>query len=137
MPRDPNLRMQQPAASGLAALAALGVAHALWALFQWTQLVAARTGGQSFCGFGDAGGQACTAVWDSGFASTVQTYTALPVAGWGLVWSLVRWRRGYHLRFSPTGRSLVPETRSRDHQPSVLPQKFVRRISGISRPLTV
>jgi serine/threonine-protein kinase len=80
---------QRPAAAGLAALTALGVAHALWTLFQWTQLVAARTGGQSFCGFGDAASQACTAVWDSELASTVQAYTALPVAGWGLVWSLV------------------------------------------------
>ena len=89
MLQSPNIRKQHPAASGLAALTALGVAHALWALFQWTQLVAARTGGRPFCGFGDTGGQACTAVWDSEFASAVQTYTALPVAGWGLVWSLV------------------------------------------------
>jgi protein-disulfide isomerase len=80
---------QRPAASGLAALTALGIAHALWALFQWTQLVAARTGGKSFCGFQDAGSQACTAVWNSELASAVQAYTAVPVAGWGLVWSLV------------------------------------------------
>ena len=64
---------QRPAAAGLAALTALGGAHALWALFQWTQLVAARTGGESFCGFGDAGSQACTAVWDSALASALQS----------------------------------------------------------------
>ena len=77
MSPTPSTAAQRPAASGLAALTALGVAHALWALFQWTQLVAARTGGQSFCGFGDAGSQACAAVWDSAFASAVQAYTAL------------------------------------------------------------
>ena len=77
---------QRPAASGLAALTALGIAHALWALFQWTQLVASRTGGSSFCGLGDS--TTCAEVWDSPFATLVQDWTGVPIAGWGLVWSL-------------------------------------------------
>jgi serine/threonine-protein kinase len=86
---NPRATAQRPAAAGLAALAAIGVAHALWSLFQWTQLVAARTGGRSFCGFSGTDTEVCTAIWDSAFASAVQAYTALPVAGWGLAWSLV------------------------------------------------
>lgn len=66
----------------------VGVAgvHALWALFQWTQLVAARTGGSSFCGL--SGSTSCVDVWNSPFASAVQGLTGMPIAGWGLVWSL-------------------------------------------------
>ncbi len=60
--------------------------HGGWALFQWTQLVAARSGGEPFCGLGD--GATCTEIWDSSFAGAVQAWTGVPIAGWGLVWSL-------------------------------------------------
>jgi outer membrane biosynthesis protein TonB len=66
---------------------ALAAAHALWALFQWTQLILARRGGDHFCGLGEPG--SCAAVWDLPLASAVQGGTGLPVAGWGLVWSVV------------------------------------------------
>lgn len=74
----------KPAA--LAAAAGLAATSALWALFQWTELRVARSGGDSFCGFG--GGDTCARIWDSPLASTVQELTGVPVAGWGLVWSL-------------------------------------------------
>ena len=89
MNEAPTSAKQRPSAPALAALTALGAAHALWTLFQWTQLVAARTGGQPSCGFGSGDAQACTAVWNSELASAVQSLSGLPVAGWGLVWSLV------------------------------------------------
>jgi serine/threonine-protein kinase len=81
-----SLENDRPTARGLALAVALAGVHALWALFQWTQLVAARSGGPSFCSFGDSG--SCTEVWDSGFATAIQEWTGVPVAGWGLVWSL-------------------------------------------------
>jgi len=81
-PTDTGAR---PSARGLALLVLTAFVHALWALFQWTQLVASRTGGSSFCGIGD--GTSCREIWDSPFASAIQGWTGLPVAGWGLVWS--------------------------------------------------
>ncbi len=77
---------QRPTPLALAAIIGLGVVHALWALFQWTQLVAARTGGTSFCGLGES--TACAEIWDSPFATAIQEASGMPVAGWGLVWSL-------------------------------------------------
>jgi protein-disulfide isomerase len=69
--------------AGVVAVAGL---HALWALFQWNQLVAARTGGSAFCGISESA--SCTQIWDSAFASAIQNWTGVPVAGWGLIWSL-------------------------------------------------
>ena len=66
---------------------ALAAAHALWSLFQWDQLILARRGGDFFCGLGKAEG--CATVWDLPIATAVQGGTGLPVAGWGLVWSVV------------------------------------------------
>jgi serine/threonine-protein kinase len=65
----------------------LAAVHALWSLFQWTQLILARRGGEHFCGLGEPG--SCAAVWDLPLASAIQDATRLPVAGWGLVWSAV------------------------------------------------
>jgi serine/threonine-protein kinase len=76
----------RPTPKALASIITLAFAHGLWTLFQWTQLVAARTGGSSFCGIGES--TVCSELWDSGFATAIQEWTGLPVAGWGLVWSL-------------------------------------------------
>ena len=76
-----------PDARSCAKLVALGALSALWSLFLWAELVVARSGGSAFCGFG--GRFDCNAVWSSAFASAVHGWTGLPVAGWGLVWSLV------------------------------------------------
>jgi serine/threonine-protein kinase len=67
-------------------LAALGALSALWSLFLWTELVLSRSGGSSFCGSG--GKFDCTGVWNGALASAVHRLTGLPVAGWGLVWSV-------------------------------------------------
>lgn len=79
----------KPSALGLAVCAGLGTAMALWSLFQWTQLVTDRTGGEAYCGISEADGQACSAIWDSALAMAVQTTSGLPIAGWGVVWGLV------------------------------------------------
>jgi serine/threonine-protein kinase len=71
----------------LAKLAVLGTLSALWSVVLWEELVRVRSGGGSFCGLG--GKFDCSAVWNGAFASTVHKLTALPVAGWGLVWSVV------------------------------------------------
>ena len=76
-----------PTASELAIAAALAAVHALWSLFQWDQLILARRGGDFFCGLGEAEG--CATVWDLPIATSIQGGTGLPVAGWGLVWSVV------------------------------------------------
>jgi serine/threonine-protein kinase len=81
MPRalPPNLlRTPLWIAAGCAA------ANALWSAFLWQQLLVARSGGEAFCAFG--GG--CGALWDGPFANAVHAATGLPVAAWGLVWSL-------------------------------------------------
>jgi len=70
----------------LGALAGLGALAALWALYLWSELVAARRGGTPFCAFGESD---CAALWDAGFASAIHRATGLPVAGWGLVWGIV------------------------------------------------
>jgi serine/threonine-protein kinase len=77
----------RPSPGSLAALTALGVLSALWALFLWAELVLTRSGGTPFCALG--GQLDCAAVWDSTFASTVHRLSGLPIAGWGLVWGAV------------------------------------------------
>jgi len=84
---EESARPPRPTASKLALAVALAAAHALWSLFQWEQLVLARRGGDFFCGLGEAEG--CATVWDLPIATAVQGGTGLPVAGWGLVWSVV------------------------------------------------
>jgi serine/threonine-protein kinase len=76
-----------PSAASLAALSALGVAAALWALFLWTELARVRAGGSAVCPLG--GGDECAAVWDAPLAVAVHRLSGVPVAGWGLAWGLV------------------------------------------------
>src|SRR5690242_16831733 len=71
----------------LAKLVGLGAVSALWSVVLWEELVLVRSGGSSFCGFGERFD--CAAVWNGAFASTVHRLTGLPIAGWGLVWSSV------------------------------------------------
>ncbi len=71
----------------LAVLAALASGSALWAVFLWRELLAARAGETPFCGFGDSAD--CGTLWSADFASVIHSMTGVPVAGWGLVWSLV------------------------------------------------
>ncbi len=75
----------RPRSGSLVAATVLAAASGGWAAFLWRQLLVARSGGEPFCALG--GG--CAALWDGGFASGVHLLTGLPVAGWGLVWSLV------------------------------------------------
>lgn len=70
----------------LAIAVALGFANALWALFQWAELLLARQGAVPFCNVNETFN--CTAVWDSAFAATIHDVTQVPIAGWGLVWGI-------------------------------------------------
>lgn len=71
----------------LAAAVFFGFLNALWALFQWAELLLARQGGTPFCSVDETFN--CTQVWDSAFAVMVHNGTQLPIAGWGLIWGVV------------------------------------------------
>lgn len=70
----------------LALAVLLGFVNALWALFQWAELLLARQGGTPFCSVDETFN--CTQVWDSAFAVAVHNVTNVPIAGWGLIWSI-------------------------------------------------
>ena len=72
----------------LAAGVFLGFVNALWALFQWAELLLARNGGTPFCSVDETFN--CAQVWDSAFAVTVHNLTQIPLAGWGLIWGIAR-----------------------------------------------
>ncbi len=76
-----------PGRTALASLCTLAIASALWGLFLWGELQSLRMGGEVFCPLGE--GAACTALWDSEFATAVHALSGLPIAGWGMVWGLV------------------------------------------------
>lgn len=80
----PDRNVHEPVA--LALLAGVGVASALWALYLWEHLVLARAGWSALCATGEQA--ACAAAWDSPFAFTVHRLTGMPLAGWGLTWSI-------------------------------------------------
>lgn len=71
----------------LAALVLLGFANAAWAGFLWSELLVARSGGTPFCAAD--GHTGCVSLWDSALASFVHAWTGLPVAGWGVLWSIL------------------------------------------------
>ncbi|HLA79657.1 MAG TPA: thioredoxin domain-containing protein [Vicinamibacteria bacterium] len=71
----------------LAGLIVLGGLSALLSVFLWGQLLLVRQGGLPFCGLGAS--TDCATVWNSPFASAVHRVSGVPIAGWGLVWSLV------------------------------------------------
>jgi hypothetical protein len=71
----------------LGAAVALGFVNALWALFQWAELLLARQGGTPFCSIDETFN--CAQVWDSALAVTIHDVTQIPIAGWGLIWGLV------------------------------------------------
>ena len=70
----------------LALAVGLGFANALWALFQWAELLLARQGAAPFCNVNET--LNCTAVWDSAAAVAVHDITQVPIAGWGLIWGI-------------------------------------------------
>ncbi|MDH3212899.1 MAG: DsbA family protein [Myxococcales bacterium] len=84
--RRPRPETARPRVRTLDAAVALAGAHAFWALIQWKELLAARSGAPAFCVLG--GGDACEVVVNSPFAAAIERWTVLPVAGWGVVWSL-------------------------------------------------
>jgi serine/threonine-protein kinase len=74
----------QPSPASLAALAVLAFGGALWSLLLWTEL-AGRTAGTGTCLLG---GSSCAALWEAPFAASVHRWTSLPLAAWGLAWSV-------------------------------------------------
>ena len=68
-------------------LAVLGTLSMLWAAFLWRELIRARAGETPFCGFGES--VDCGTLWSAAFATDIHHWTGMPVAGWGVVWSVV------------------------------------------------
>lgn len=106
--RSEPSRPARPRARTLHAAVGLAVLNALWALFQWKELLTARAGGNAFCALADS--DVCEGVWDSAFATAVERWTLIPVAGWGVVWSLVAlalplWARVRIARGKPSAAS--------------------------------
>jgi serine/threonine-protein kinase len=111
---ESDSRTPAPGPVALGWLALVGALSAGWALFQWKQLILARSGKDFFCGIGEFSG-GCDVVWDSPLATWVHDFTGLPVAAWGFVWGLVAlllplWivvqrRRGRHAE--PTWTALL------------------------------
>ena len=79
---------KQSAAIGplLLTAAGLALANGLWSIFLWQQLLVSRGGGDAYCALG---GEGCAALWDGAFANLTHQWTGLPVAAWGLLWSVV------------------------------------------------
>jgi serine/threonine-protein kinase len=73
----------RPRSAPLLIAAASALANGAWSMFLWRQLHVARAGGEPYC----VGG-GCASLWDGPFASAVHATTGIPVAGWGLVWSI-------------------------------------------------
>jgi protein-disulfide isomerase len=71
----------------LAILVGLGALNALWSLFLWAELLLTRMGQKAFCALGE--GADCGSLWDGAFASAIHASTGLPIAGWGLAFSVV------------------------------------------------
>ena len=84
---DPQTSGEAMSPRPFVALAALGTASALWAIFLWRELILARAGETPFCGFGES--VDCGDLWSAAFATTMHHATGLPVAGWGTAWGLV------------------------------------------------
>jgi protein-disulfide isomerase/uncharacterized membrane protein len=82
---SPALPLDKPRTL-LAVAAGLGFTSALWALFQWAELLLARTGQSPFCSVNET--LNCQAVWDSAFAVAIHNATQIPIAGWGLIWGV-------------------------------------------------
>jgi hypothetical protein len=104
---EPSAGPLHPGRFALTLAVVLAAAHAIWSLFQWRQLVLARRGSDYFCSLG--AGDDCAAVWDSAFARAIRDGTGVPVAGWGLAWSLVAFALAlWALRRRTRGRSIEP-----------------------------
>jgi serine/threonine-protein kinase len=81
--RPPSARAPTWALWGLAASAVL---TALWAVYQWLELLVALEGGPVTCQVSAT--LDCTAVWFAPAAKAIHRLSGVPVAGWGVVWGL-------------------------------------------------
>lgn len=82
----------QPAVSAspraLLALIIVAALAAVLGIYQWVEMVNVRTGeGTPLCSFSATFD--CTGVWNSALSHAVHRSTGLPIAGWGLAWSLI------------------------------------------------
>lgn len=69
-------------------LIGIAILACLLTAYQWIELVQLRSGGAApLCSF--SANLDCTGVWNSKLSALVHESTNIPIAGWGLAWSLV------------------------------------------------
>lgn len=69
-------------------LMAVALVAIVLSAYQWIELVQIRSGGAApFCSVSETVN--CATVWNSPLATAVHTYTAIPLAGWGVAWSMI------------------------------------------------
>ena len=107
MPTTSNVSTPR-AAVAITVVAALAT---LLGVYQWLELVQLRTaGGTPLCSFSATFD--CAGVWNSPLAHAVHQSTGLPIAGWGLAWSLIVLILGARLWLrvkQPAGKSALTE----------------------------
>lgn len=87
-------------------LIVLGLVAGLWSIYQWFELVKARTGGEISCSISET--LDCAQVWEAPVAKAVHALTGVPVAGWGVVWGLVALAAGWRLRRARSREQAAP-----------------------------
>ncbi len=78
-------RPRSPSHLGLIVVAVLAISLGI---YQWVELIQIRTGGAApLCSISEAIN--CATVWNSTLAETIQHYTGIPLAGWGIAWAII------------------------------------------------
>lgn len=84
----PTLSSGQPRPSSQLGLIAVAVLAISLGIYQWLELIQIRTGGAApLCSISESIN--CATVWNSALADTIQNYTGIPLAGWGIAWAII------------------------------------------------
>jgi len=78
----------KPSYRSIFALLISGLIAAGITIYQWLALLALRTSNEKpLCAINEA--LDCSAIWDSPLSTSIHQLSGIPLAGWGLVWSLL------------------------------------------------
>jgi len=83
---DQEVRVNDVSPNLIVVLIGVAALSGLLAVFQWMELIVAQRGGVLSCSINET--LNCAAVWNAPLAKSIHELTYVPVAGWGLVWSL-------------------------------------------------
>jgi hypothetical protein len=103
-------------------LLAIAAALGALAIFQWYELITVQEGGSAVCAISDK--LDCEVVWNSAFAKSIHRATKLPLAAWGVVYSLTALAAAYRFhRLNRAGK--------RESEP-VWAVRFVAAVGAVS-----